>query len=100
MKSASPETKIQAEIRRRAFERANHRILGQNHMQNDGFTLDALEEVTGLSRSELEQIAAEVRASFVRPRRDYFSIKAQLILVLGSIGILILLLVLLLLWIF
>ena len=76
------EKKIQAEIRRRALERANHRILEQNHRRNDGFTLDALEEVTGLSRSELEQIAAEVRASFERPPRDYFSIKAQLIFVL------------------
>jgi 2'-5' RNA ligase len=94
------EKKLQAEIRRRAFERADHRSLEQNHRRNTDLTLDALGEVTGLSRSELEQIATEVRASFERPRRDYFSIKAQLILVLGSIGVLILLLYLLVGWIF
>jgi len=94
------EKKIQAEIRRRAFERADHSSLEQNHRRNAGLTLDALEEVTGLSRSELEQIAAEVRASYERPRRDYFSIKAQLIFVLGGIGVLILLLYLLVRWIF
>ena len=100
MNSVRIEKNIQAEIRRRAFERADHRNWEQNHRRNDAFTLDALEEATGLSRSELEQIAAEVRASFERPRRDYFSIKAQLILVLGGIGVLILLLYLLVRWIF
>jgi len=49
---------------------------------------------------KLKKIAAEVRASFGRPRRDYFSIKAQLILVFGGIGVLILVLYLLVLWIF
>jgi|GEM_PF-1508753 len=95
MKSARKEKKIQAEIRRRAFKRADQQNWEQNHRRNTGLTLDALKEVTGLPRSKLEQIAAEVRASFERPPRDYFSINAQLIFVLGGIGLLILFLYLL-----
>jgi hypothetical protein len=72
--------RIQREIRRRAFERADfhqHRSASRQYTQH---TLEALESVTGLPRLELEAIAAEVSASYEAGSDDFFSIRQQLIL--------------------
>ena len=80
------ESIIQKEIRRRAFNLADRRARDEGIRRESELKMDALGEVTGLERSELEKIAAEVRSSYQKPRRDYFSIKFQVILVFGSIG--------------
>ena len=76
------EKKIQAEIRRRALEQANlleHESQNELHTQA---TLDALQEVTGLPADELEKIASDVRASYPQGKKDIFSIKNQILLVI------------------
>ena len=80
------EDRIQREIRRRAFERADflqHRSAFRQYTQH---TLEALESVTGLSRPELEAIAAEVSASFAAGSDNFFSIRQQLIWAGTAIG--------------
>lgn len=70
------EEKIQKEITRRAFEKAD---LKAKQMETR-FTLEALEEMTGLSHAELSSIEKEVRE---RPPQDadtFFSIKHQIII--------------------
>ena len=86
LKEDKLESKIQKEIRRRAFNLADRRARDKDTRREFELKMDALGEVTGLERSELEKIAAEVRSSFERPRRDYFSIKSQVVVVFGSIG--------------
>jgi hypothetical protein len=73
--------KIQREIRRRAFVRADLHKQKAADRQYTRYTIDALEEVTGLPRLELEIIANEVRASFATGEKDFFSIKNQIIMV-------------------
>ena len=51
---------IQKEIRRRAFLRSDTLISENDNLQATKNTLDALEDVTGLPRTELESIADEV----------------------------------------
>jgi len=72
--------RIQREIRKRAFDRRD--LLDQQtaDAQQTQYTLDALAQVTGLSRLELERIAGEVTASFAADHENFFSIKHQLIL--------------------
>jgi hypothetical protein len=70
----------QREIRKRAFKRRDsleQQTASARYTQN---TIDALEQVTGLSRLELESIAGEVSASFAADYDDFFSIKDQLII--------------------
>ena len=100
LKNDRIEEKIQREIRRRAFDRAERRTQETDSRLDFELKLDALAEVSGLARSELEEIAAEVRASFERPRRDYFSIKSQVIVVFGCIGAAVLFLYLIIHWVF
>ena len=83
MQRTKIEEKIQEEIRRRAFVRADLQRQDRRHFRATSLTIEALEEITGLPRSELEQIAEEVRASFKKKRKDYFSIKSQFIMVLA-----------------
>ena len=94
------EEKIQEEIRRRAFARADFLKQEKASHIDTGFTLDALQKVTGLPRSELKQIADDVRASFKRQRKDYFSVKYQFIIVLGSLAVLVFLIYGLIHWVF
>lgn len=71
---------LQREIRKRAFDRMDslaRQAASDQHTQN---TIDALEQVTGLSRAELERIAGEVAASFTAHRDDFFSVRDQLII--------------------
>jgi adenylosuccinate lyase len=78
------EEKIQREIRRRTFDRLDlqkQEAAGQQYMR---YTIDALEEVTGLPRLQLESIANQVRAAFGTREEKFFSIKNQIILA-GSI---------------
>ena len=98
--NANTQERIQQEIRRRAFERFDHLQEEKVNLQNSGYTLDALQEVTGLPRVELETIAEEVRCSFEAYDEKFFSIRNQAIMVLGPFGILIMLIWLAVIWIF
>jgi hypothetical protein len=82
---------MQKEIRRRAFLRSDALVSENDYLQATNDTLDALEDVTGLPRTELESIANEVSYAFKPYDTDFFSIKNQLVTVLGSFGILIVL---------
>jgi len=80
------EEKIQREIRRRAFKRRDrlrHKKLRQQGIQH---TLDALYEVTDLSRAELEAIAGEVRLSCMCYDENFFSIKNQILVTSAIFG--------------
>lgn len=70
------EAKIRQEIARRAFEKAKM----DRHKAETRFTLDALEEMTGLPRTELEAIEKAVRADPPREADTFFSLKHQLII--------------------
>jgi hypothetical protein len=98
--SANTKESIQQEIRRRAFERFDHLQEKKVTLQNSRHTLDALQEVTGLPRGELETIAEEVRCSIEAYEEKFFSVKNQTAMVFGSFGILILLVGLVIMWIF
>lgn len=74
------DNRIQREIRRRAFERADCHQRRSAFRQTIRHTLEALESVTGLARPELEAIAAEVSASYEAGADNFFSIRRQLIL--------------------
>lgn len=92
--------KIQKEIRSRAFQRKDFLRQEKEKIQTTQHTLDALQEVIGLPREELESIANEVRYSSTPYERDFFSIKNQFLMVFGSFGCLIFLIGMLILWIF
>jgi len=85
------EAKIRKEIRRCAFERAD--ILRQKHqnLQKTQYTLDALQEVTGLHRPDLELIADEIRLSCQMTRDGFFSIKNQILMTIGAAGLILIL---------
>jgi hypothetical protein len=95
----SREDLMQNEIRRRALLRSDVFLMEHQHRQATRYTLDALEDVTGLPRTELESIADEVSYSFEPYETDFFSIKNQLVTVLGSAVILIVFVGLLIRWI-
>jgi adenylosuccinate lyase len=78
------EEKIQQEIRRHAFDRVDLQKQEAAGQQYTRYTIDALKEVTGLPRMELESIANEVRAYFGTCEEKFFSIKNQIILA-GSV---------------
>ena len=77
------EAKILKEIRKRALERAHILRQEKQDLQKTEYTLDALQEVTGLPRPELESIAEEVRLSCQMTHDDFFSIKNQILMTLG-----------------
>ena len=85
------EAKIQKEIRRRAFERADIYRHKKQHLQKTQHTLDALEEVTGLPRPQLESIADEITLSLQVTNKDFFSIKNQILLTFGVFGFILIL---------
>jgi len=98
--NADRKEKIQQEIRRRAFQRNDLLRKKMANMQNTTHTLDALQDVTGLPRKELETIAEEVRCSFEAYEEKFFSVKNQMAIVLGSFGILMMLTWLAIIWVF
>jgi len=77
--------RIHKEIRRRALERARLVDRNEQKLLHTKHTLDALEEVTGLPRSDLERIAEEVNGTCFQEEEGAFSIKNQLLfsLILG-----------------
>ena len=77
------ETKIQKEIRRRAFERADRYRQKQQLRQKTQHTLVALQEVTGLPRPELDSIAEDIKRSLQVNNEFFFSIKTQILITLG-----------------
>jgi hypothetical protein len=85
------EAKIQKQIRRRAFKRADILRQERQYAQKTQHTLDALQEVTGLHRLELESIADEVRLSIQVTGDDFFCIKNQILMTIGAAGILLIL---------
>jgi len=83
------EAKIQNEIRKRAFERADTLWQEKQRLQKTEYTLDALQDVTGLPRPDLESIAEDVWLSRHMPRDDFFSIKNQILMIFGLAGLII-----------
>jgi hypothetical protein len=85
------EVTIQKQIRRRAFKRAD--ILRQERQgaQKTQHTLDALQEVTGLHRSALESIAAEVRLCVQMTRDDFFSVRNQILITAAAASVILIL---------
>ena len=73
--------KMNREIRRRALDRADRCKQDAAIRQQTRHTIDALEEVTGLPRLELEAIAHEVNTSYGTGDDAFFSIKNQIIMV-------------------
>jgi hypothetical protein len=89
------EAKIQKKIRRRAFERADLMRLEKQHLAKTQHTLNALQEVTGLHRHELESIATAVKRSLQETRDDFFSIKMQMMITFGLLSLIVILVALL-----
>ena len=83
--------KIQREIRKRAFKRRDRLRLENRRQQGIQHTLDALYEVTNLSRAELEAIAGEVRLSCMCYDENFFSIKNQILVTCGIFSFIIIL---------
>ena len=81
------EAKIRKEIRKRAFERADILRQEKQNLQMTKYTLDALQDVTGLPRQHLESIADDVRLSRQMTRDDFFSINNQILMTLGIAGL-------------
>jgi hypothetical protein len=73
--------KIKKEIRRRTFEQSDRLQQERQNLQDVQHTLDALHEVTGLSRPELKTIAKAAMLSFEVHHEKFFSIKNQILIV-------------------
>lgn len=80
------ESKIQKEIRRRAFQRADELREERQLNEKTQHSLAALQEVTGLQRPELESIADAVKLSLKGPSDNFFSIKRQILITAGIFG--------------
>jgi len=79
------EEKMLKEIRRQAFVRYDQRCREERNLEGTRHTLDALQELTGLPRRELETIAANVRTFYEPEERDFFSVKNQFLMVSSSL---------------
>jgi hypothetical protein len=77
------EAMIRKKIRKRALDRAQILRQEKQNRQETEYTLDALQDVTGLPRSDLESIADEVRLSHQMTRDDFFSVKNQILMTIG-----------------
>jgi hypothetical protein len=55
------------------------------------YTLDALQDVTGLPRPDLESIADDIRLSRQIKHDDFFSIKNQILMTFGLAGLILIL---------
>ncbi|MDH4012143.1 MAG: hypothetical protein OEU55_15580 [Desulfobacterales bacterium] len=85
------EAKIRKEIRKRALERADILRQEKQNLQKTEYTLDALQEVTGLPRPHLESIAGDVKLSLQVANEGFFSIKHQILVAFGVSGFVIIL---------
>ena len=83
------EAQIRKEIRKRALEQSDRLRQKKQKWQDIQHTLDALHEVTGLPRHELEVIANEARLSFETGREEFFSIKKQILMASSISGFII-----------
>ncbi len=81
------EEKILQEIRRQAFVRFHQGRREVESRQDTRYTLDVLQELTGLPRRELETIAADVRAFYETGERDFFSVKSQFLMVSTALAL-------------
>jgi len=81
------EEKVLEEIRRQAVIRADHRYREEELARETRYTLDALQELTGLPRQELETIAASVKACNHQEKSEFFSIKNQLLMVSSTLAL-------------
>jgi hypothetical protein len=81
------EDKILKEIRRRAFVLCDQRSREAENCQDIQHTIDALQELTGLPRLELETIAAGVRALYEQEETDFFSVKNQFLMVFSGLAL-------------
>lgn len=80
------EAKILKEIRRRALEHSDRVQQNTQKWQAIQHTLDALHQVTGLPRHELEVIAGEAGLSIKADREEFFSIKNQILMASSMLG--------------
>jgi hypothetical protein len=85
------EAKIRKGIRKRAFERVDFLRQEKQNLQGTEYTLDALQDVTGLPRPDLESIADDVRLSRRMTQDGFFSIKNQILMTFGVSGFVIIL---------
>ena len=85
------EAKFQREIRKRAFARRDGLQLEKKRCQDIQHTLDALHDVTELSRSELRAIARDAQLSCECLDENFFSIKNQILVTCGIFGFVIIL---------
>ncbi len=74
-------------IRRQAFILADQRRREAELTRETRYTLDALEELTGLPRRELESIAADVKTCGHQGERAFFSVKNQLWMVSSGLAL-------------
>lgn len=81
------DVKILEEIRRQAIIRAIDKRREEEVRQDARCTLDALQELTELPRSELQAIAAAVSAAYDREKDNFFSIKDQILMVSTGLGL-------------
>jgi hypothetical protein len=77
--------KMLEEIRRQAFIRANGYAREEEVRQETRHTVDALQELTGLPRHELQAIAATVNATYDREEENFFSVKNQFLTVCAGL---------------
>ena len=80
------EENLLEEIRRQALIRADQRRRQAELKLETRYTLDALQELTGLPRRELEAIAANVTACNHQESGEFFSIKNQLLMVFSGLA--------------
>ena len=81
------DAKILKEIRRRAFDLCDQRSRDKETWQDIEDTIDALQELTGLPRLELETIAAGVRSLYEQEEADFFSVKNQFLMVFSGLAL-------------
>ena len=77
--NADRQAYLSEEIVRRVLVEASTREQQREEAQNRQDVLEALMEVTGLTRAELEEIIIKVEGSCDRDRDTFFSVKQQLI---------------------
>ena len=88
--SADFDAKLQRQIRKRAFARRDRLRSEKQSRQDIRHTLDALQEVTELSRLELEAIVQDARLSCAYLDENFFSIKNQILVTSAIVGFVIL----------
>ena len=81
------EDEILEGIRRQAFIRAVQRRREEDFKLETQYTLDVLQELTGLTHRELETIAADVKACYHQEESDFFSVKNQFLMVSSSFAL-------------